>query len=69
METPDTIHAFWFGTHPDDDAVIARQSALWWRKQADVDAEIRRRFAPWVARARHAASWTAGWRTSAAGWR
>ncbi|ENO76616.1 DUF924 family protein [Thauera sp. 63] len=51
METPDTIHAFWFGTHPDDDAVIARQSALWWRKQADVDAEIRRRFAPWVARA------------------
>lgn len=51
METPDTIHAFWFGTHPDDDAVIARQSALWWRKQADVDAEIRQRFAPWVARA------------------
>jgi len=51
METPDTIHAFWFGTHPDDDAVIASQSALWWRKQAGVDAEIRRRFAPWVARA------------------
>ena len=51
METPDTIHAFWFGTHTDDDAVIASQSALWWRKQAEVDAEIRRRFAPWVARA------------------
>src|SRR5690606_8265207 len=51
METPDTIHAVWFGTHTDDDAVIASQSALWWRKQAEVDAEIRRRFAPWVARA------------------
>jgi uncharacterized protein (DUF924 family) len=51
METPDTIHAFWFGTHTDDDAVIASQSALWWRKQAEVDAEIRQRFAPWVARA------------------
>jgi len=51
METPDTIHAFWFGTHTDDDAVIASQSALWWRKQAEVDAEIRRRFAPWIARA------------------
>ena len=51
METPDTIHAFWFGMHTDDDAVIASQSALWWRKQAEVDAEIRRRFAPWVARA------------------
>jgi uncharacterized protein (DUF924 family) len=51
METPDTIHAFWFGTHTDDDAVIASQSALWWRKQAEVDAEIRRRFSPWIARA------------------
>lgn len=51
METPDTIHAFWFGTHTDDDAVITSQSALWWRKQAEVDAEIRQRFAPWVARA------------------
>ncbi len=51
METPDTIHAFWFGMHTDDDAVIASQSALWWRKQAEVDAEIRRRFSPWIARA------------------
>ena len=49
METPDTIHAFWFGTtaHEDDEAtIIARQSALWWKKEPEVDAEIRRRFAP-----------------------
>lgn len=51
METPDTIHAFWFGTHADDAEVIVRQSPLWWRKQADVDAEIRRRFAPVVQQA------------------
>ena len=44
METPDSIHAFWFGPHEDDAEVIARQSALWWRKQAEVDAEIGRRF-------------------------
>lgn len=54
METPDTIHAFWFGTtaHEDDEAtIIARQSALWWKKEPEVDAEIRRRFAPLVGRA------------------
>ncbi|TAH47692.1 MAG: DUF924 family protein, partial [Betaproteobacteria bacterium] len=51
METPDTIHAFWFGHHADDAEVIARQSALWWRKQAAVDAEIGQRFSPMVQQA------------------
>lgn len=51
METPDTIHAFWFGPHADDAEVIARQSALWWRKQAAADAEIGRRFSPMVQQA------------------
>lgn len=51
METPDSIHAFWFGLPADDADVIAQQSALWWRKQAEVDAEIGRRFAPLVRQA------------------
>lgn len=51
METPDTIHAFWFGPHADDAEVIARQSALWWRKQAAVDAAIGQRFSPMVQQA------------------
>lgn len=53
MDTPATIHAFWFGATADEDeeaAIIARQSALWWKKQPEVDAEIRRRFAPLVGR-------------------
>ena len=51
MDTPDTVHAFWFGTSPQDADVIASQSALWWQKQPAVDAEIRKRFAPLVERA------------------
>ena len=51
MDTPDTLHAFWFSTHPQDADVIASQSALWWQKQPTVDAEIRKRFAPLVERA------------------
>ena len=51
MDTPDTLHAFWFGTHPQDADVIASQSALWWQKQPAVDTEIRKRFAPLVERA------------------
>ncbi len=54
MDTPATIHAFWFGATADEDdeaAIIARQSALWWKKQPAVDAEIRQRFAPLVGRA------------------
>lgn len=51
MDTPDTIHAFWFGRAAGESAdtdIIARQSALWWKKQPAVDAGIRRRFAPLV---------------------
>ena len=51
MDTPDTLHAFWFGTSPQDAEVIASQSALWWQKQPAVDTEIRKRFAPLVERA------------------
>ena len=54
MDTPDTIHAFWFGPAADTDDdidIVSRQSALWWKKQPEVDAEIRLRFAPLVARA------------------
>ena len=51
METPDTLHAFWFGTSAQDAEVIASQSALWWQKQPAVDAHIRHRFAPLVERA------------------
>ena len=54
MDTPATIHAFWFGATADEDdepGIVARQSALWWKKQPEVDAEIRLRFAPLVARA------------------
>ena len=48
MDTPATIHAFWFGATADEDDepdIVARQSALWWKKQPEVDAEIRLRFA------------------------
>ena len=54
MDTPATIHAFWFGPTADEDeedAIIERQSALWWKKQPEVDAAIRARFAPLVGRA------------------
>lgn len=54
MDTPATIHAFWFGHAADEDeeiAIIDRQSALWWKKQPEVDATIRARFAPLVGRA------------------
>jgi uncharacterized protein (DUF924 family) len=54
MDTPATIHAFWFGPAADEDeedVIIERQSALWWKKQPEVDAAIRARFAPLVGRA------------------
>lgn len=53
-DTPDDLHAFWFGPAADtagDAEVITRQSALWWKKQPEVDAAIRERFAPLVGRA------------------
>ena len=51
METPDTVHAFWFGPAADDEVIAGRQSRLWWRKDPDTDAHLRQRFAPWLARA------------------
>lgn len=44
METPDTIHAFWFGLSVDDAVVVAEQSRLWWTKHPDTDRLIRQRF-------------------------
>lgn len=46
VETPASIHAFWFGTSADDATVAAGQSRLWWRKSADTDNRIRQRFEP-----------------------
>lgn len=44
METPRSVHGFWFGSHPDD-AVTARQcAALWWSKEPAIDREMQRRF-------------------------
>ena len=54
MDTPDTIHAFWFGpaaAERDDADIIARQSPLWGKKPPEVDAEIRTRFAARVGQA------------------
>jgi uncharacterized protein (DUF924 family) len=52
METPDTIHEYWFGTDLEDAAVTARQRArLWWSKDPEVDDEIRRRFEGCVIKA------------------
>lgn len=68
MDTPDTIHAFWFGpsADTDDDAdIIARQSASWWKKDPETDAEIRARFAALVGRA--ATGELDGWLSSARG--
>jgi uncharacterized protein (DUF924 family) len=68
MDTPATIHAFWFGPaadQADDTDIVARQSALWWKKQPEVDAEIRMRFAPLVARA--AVGELDGWLSGASG--
>jgi uncharacterized protein (DUF924 family) len=51
VETPDTIHAFWFGGDPDDAQLAAGRSKLWWSKDPAVDAAMRQRFGPWLARA------------------
>lgn len=61
METPETIHDFWFGTHPDDAVVIAQRSPLWWSKDPATDALLRERFEPVVADAASGAlaSWLA----------
>lgn len=35
---------FWFGEGGDDAEIAARQSSLWWGKNADVDRQIKERF-------------------------
>ena len=39
-----SILQFWFGDDPDDAAVIAQKSPVWFEKSAAVDDEIRERF-------------------------
>ena len=51
METPQTILEYWFGSNPDDAAVAAERSNLWWSKSEAVDAEIRERFESLVLKA------------------
>lgn len=47
-----SIHAFWFGMDPMDDARIAQaRSRLWWSKDPANDAAMRDRFADTVAAA------------------
>jgi uncharacterized protein (DUF924 family) len=68
MDTPDTIHAFWFGHSADTDGdadIIARQSASWWKKDPETDAEIRAHFAALVGRA--ATGELDGWLSDARG--
>lgn len=59
METHDTILQFWFGSNPDDKAVVEEKSKLWWSKNPQVDQEIRERFEPTVTKAanRELADW------------
>ena len=51
METPTTIHQFWFGTSADDATVAAEKSSLWWGKDAMVDALMRERFEAYLIQA------------------
>ena len=52
METPGTIHEYWFGSALQDAAVTARERArLWWSKSPELDNEIRRRFESCVIKA------------------
>ncbi|RZI41984.1 DUF924 domain-containing protein [Herbaspirillum sp. HC18] len=44
METPDAIHAFWFGSQADDNLVAAERAKLWWVKRDETDNTIRQRF-------------------------
>ena len=45
VETPDTIHAFWFGEGEDDAQVARERAPLWWAKRDETDDAIRARFA------------------------
>lgn len=50
-ETPDSIRAFWFGSHPDDAIAAQQQSKLWWSKHPDTESQIRDRFGRHVQKA------------------
>lgn len=65
MEISDSIHDFWFSSHPDDAIVSQQKSSLWWSKKQAVDQEIRDRFELHVeAAARHELDeWTTSGRT------
>lgn len=51
METVGSIRQFWFGVGGDDAEVAARQTKLWWAKDAAVDRAIAARFAGCTDRA------------------
>jgi uncharacterized protein (DUF924 family) len=53
MESPDSIHKFWFGPSIDETAIIAAQSKLWWDKNAKIDERMRTRFEATVSEAAH----------------
>ncbi|WP_232429535.1 DUF924 family protein [Noviherbaspirillum autotrophicum] len=65
METPASIHAFWFGTETDDALVAQERARLWWAKDAQTDREIARRFAACVDKAADGA--LDGWAASPRG--
>jgi uncharacterized protein (DUF924 family) len=46
METPESIHAFWFGDAFETKEIANAQSALWWSKNDALDAQIKARFEP-----------------------
>lgn len=48
MAAFDSVHEFWFGTHPDDALVAQMQTSLWWSKKTCIDHQIRDRFADLV---------------------
>ncbi len=51
METPDTLHDFWFGSSTDDAIVAQERAELWWIKKDDIDKLIQQRFAAYVQKA------------------
>jgi uncharacterized protein (DUF924 family) len=55
VESVDAVLEYWFGTNPDDVAVIAERTKLWWSKPNEVDADIRHRFEGLLLDAAHGA--------------
>lgn len=54
VETPASIHQFWFGDSSDDRTTAQQQSALWWSKNPALDQQIRQRFEPSLLAAQRA---------------